>query len=82
MIWLYFIAFPHYGIYISQTLWFEPARKFLSFATPPTADEENVYQSYFREKFLSQLEGDNYVKAVDRHSKKFLELLLQIMLMV
>ncbi|RIA90064.1 hypothetical protein C1645_823920 [Glomus cerebriforme] len=56
-----------------QTLWFEPARKSLSFATPPTGDKENVYQSYFREQILSQLEKDNYVKAVDTHSKKILD---------
>ena len=56
-----------------QTLWFEPARRSLSFATAPTGDKENVYQIYFRNKILSQLEGDNYVKAVDTHSKKFLD---------
>ena len=39
----------------------------------PTGDKENVYQSYFCKKILSQLEGDNYVKTIDTHSKKFLD---------
>ncbi|CAG8642970.1 14021_t:CDS:1 [Funneliformis caledonium] len=41
-----------------QSLWFEPARKSISFAILPTGDKENAY---FRKEIL---DGDNYVKAV------------------
>lgn len=56
-----------------QTLWFEPARKSLSFAIPPVGNKGNTYQTYFREKILTQLERNNYVKAVDTHSENFLD---------
>jgi len=53
-------------------LWFEPSRRTISFGTPPTNDKETNYQTYFREKILTQLDN-NHVIAIDTHGKKFLD---------
>ncbi|PKY57295.1 hypothetical protein RhiirA4_478261 [Rhizophagus irregularis] len=40
-----------------QTLWFEPARKSLSFATPPTVDKENAFKKISRVVTLDNVDG-------------------------